>query len=136
VTLVYDPAYARIAYTGGDVPRSRGVCSDVLIRAFRTQGVDLQQLVHEDMRASFASYPRDWGLGAPTATSTTAACRTSRSSSSAAGSRCRSRAGRTITGRATWSPTGCPAVCRTSASWPPRARPARARCSSTTSPRA
>ena len=65
VTLQYDPAYARIGYPGGDVPLGRGVCSDVVIRALRRQGVDLQRLVHEDMRASFAAYPNKWGLRRP-----------------------------------------------------------------------
>lgn len=65
VTVLYDPAYTPIAYPGGDVPRERGVCSDVLVRAFRSLGIDLQELVHEDMRESFASYPRAWGLRAP-----------------------------------------------------------------------
>jgi uncharacterized protein YijF (DUF1287 family) len=65
VTLHYDPAYVRLAYPGGDVPIERGVCSDVLIRAFRKRGVDLQRLVHEDMRANFASYPQNWGLRGP-----------------------------------------------------------------------
>ena len=65
VTIHYDPAYTRIAYPGGDVPASRGVCTDVVIRAFRTQGMDLQRLVHEDMRAHFSVYPPKWGLRAP-----------------------------------------------------------------------
>lgn len=65
VTVLYDPAYVRLAYPGGDVPASRGVCTDVVIRALRTQGIDLQQRVHEDMRADFAAYPRTWGLRAP-----------------------------------------------------------------------
>ena len=65
VTVHYDPAYVRIAYPGGDVPVSRGVCTDVVIRAFRTQGMDLQRLVHEDMRAHFPKYPQNWGLRAP-----------------------------------------------------------------------
>lgn len=62
VTLHYDPAYTKLAYPNGDVPLERGVCSDVVIRALRRQGVDLQRLVHEDMRAHFASYPKNWGL--------------------------------------------------------------------------
>jgi len=62
VTLFYDPAYARLDYPAGDVPSERGVCTDVLIRAYRRLGVDLQQLVHEDMRANFKVYPRNWGL--------------------------------------------------------------------------
>jgi len=65
VTLVYDPAYVVLPYPGGDVPQERGVCTDVLIRALRTQGVDLQQRVHEDMRANFAAYPQKWGLRGP-----------------------------------------------------------------------
>ncbi len=65
VTVSYDPAYTRLAYPGGDVPASRGVCTDVVIRAFRTQGMDLQRLVHEDMRAHFSKYPQKWSLRAP-----------------------------------------------------------------------
>jgi uncharacterized protein YijF (DUF1287 family) len=64
-TLSYDPAYVTLRYPGGDVPRDRGVCSDVIIRAFRSAGVDLQKDVHEDMRQSFARYPRLWGLARP-----------------------------------------------------------------------
>ena len=67
VTVGYDPAYARIAYPGGDVPLERGVCADVVVRAFRRMGIDLQVLVHEDMRAHFAAYPKAWGLRAPDA---------------------------------------------------------------------
>jgi uncharacterized protein len=62
VTLRYDPSYRRIAFPGGDVPPERGVCSDVIVRAYRAVGVDLQRLVNEDMRANFAAYPRLWGL--------------------------------------------------------------------------
>lgn len=66
VTVSYDPAYVDIAYPNGDVPSDRGVCTDVIIRAYRDSfGLDLQQLVHEDMRASFAAYPRHWGLKRP-----------------------------------------------------------------------
>jgi uncharacterized protein len=61
-TRSYDPAYVAIAYPGGDVPRESGVCTDVVIRAFRAIGVDLQQEVHEDMKRNFAAYPPDWGL--------------------------------------------------------------------------
>jgi uncharacterized protein YijF (DUF1287 family) len=49
----------------GDVPASIGVCTDVLVRAFRAVGVDLQQRVHEDMRRAFAAYPKAWGLSRP-----------------------------------------------------------------------
>lgn len=65
VTVHYDPAYVRLPYPGGDVPEDRGVCTDVVIRALRQEGLDLQQAVHEDMRAHFALYPRTWGLRAP-----------------------------------------------------------------------
>ncbi|WP_225771087.1 DUF1287 domain-containing protein [Inquilinus sp. Marseille-Q2685] len=66
VTVSYDPAYVRLAYPGGDVPRDRGVCTDVVIRAYRDAlGIDLQRLVHEDMRANFSRYPRAWGLSRP-----------------------------------------------------------------------
>jgi uncharacterized protein len=61
-TRSYDPAYVAIAYPGGDVPRESGVCTDVVIRAFRAIGVDLQQEVHEDMKRNFSAYPSDWGL--------------------------------------------------------------------------
>lgn len=52
-------------YPGGDVPTERGVCTDVIVRALRNQGVDLQQAIHEDMRAHFAEYPQQWGLQGP-----------------------------------------------------------------------
>lgn len=61
----YDGSYRRIAYPGGDVPAEIGVCTDVVIRAYRAVGVDLQVLVHEDMRRAFAAYPRTWGLARP-----------------------------------------------------------------------
>ncbi|MGE0669176.1 MAG: DUF1287 domain-containing protein [Sphingomonadales bacterium] len=63
--VVYDPAYRTIAYPMGDVPAGTGVCTDEVIRAYRAVGVDLQQLVHEDMKASFRSYPANWGLVRP-----------------------------------------------------------------------
>ena len=65
VTLLYDPAYVEMPYPGGDVPAERGVCTDVVVRALRNQGVDLQQAIHEDMRAHFAEYPQQWGLQRP-----------------------------------------------------------------------
>jgi len=44
----------------------RGVCTDVIVRAFRAGlGLDLQQLVHEDMKRDFKKYPRNWGLESP-----------------------------------------------------------------------
>jgi uncharacterized protein YijF (DUF1287 family) len=63
--VVYDGAYQRIAYPMGDVAPDRGVCTDVIIRAYRALGVDLQQLVHEDMKANFSLYPKHWGLTRP-----------------------------------------------------------------------
>ena len=66
VTLSYDPAYTAMEYPGGDVPRERGVCTDVIIRALRDGlGKDLQKLVHEDMKADFSKYPKNWGLKRP-----------------------------------------------------------------------
>lgn len=65
VTRSYDPNYRRIAYPNGDVPRETGVCTDVVIRAYRHAGVDLQVLVHEDMKSAFSVYPKNWGLRRP-----------------------------------------------------------------------
>ena len=63
VTLRYDPAYVSLPYPGGDVPPDRGVCTDVIIRAYRTAyGCDLQRLVHEDMSGAFQTYPKTWGM--------------------------------------------------------------------------
>ena len=58
----YDPAYFRIDYPDGDIPSDRGVCTDVIIRAYRKMGIDLQKEVHEDMKANFSKYPKNWGL--------------------------------------------------------------------------
>ena len=60
--VVYDPAYFRIAYPNGDVPADKGVCTDVVIRAYRKLGTDLQKEVHEDMKANFKLYPKNWGM--------------------------------------------------------------------------
>jgi uncharacterized protein len=63
VTLRYDPAYVKLTYPLGDVPIERGVCTDVVIRAYRAAlGIDLQKLVHDDMAKNFSSYPKAWGL--------------------------------------------------------------------------
>jgi uncharacterized protein len=68
VTTSYDPAYRKLAYPGGDVPPSTGVCCDVIIRAFRVaHQLDLQLAVHEDMRAAFSAYPQKWGVKKPDA---------------------------------------------------------------------
>ena len=64
-TFYYDPSYRRLVYPGGDVPHDRGVCTDVVIRAFRKARVDLQVLVHQDMTQAFHAYPKQWGLSRP-----------------------------------------------------------------------
>jgi hypothetical protein len=65
VTVVYDGQYRPIPFPGGDVPADRGVCSDVVVRAYRHAGIDLQLLVHQDMSRAFDAYPRLWGLPRP-----------------------------------------------------------------------
>lgn len=66
-SVVYDGRYVSIAYPMGDVPAGIGVCTDVVIRTYRELGVDLQELVHKDLKANFSSYPskRIWGLNGP-----------------------------------------------------------------------
>jgi hypothetical protein len=61
----YDPAYFRLDYPNGDVPAGKGVCTDVVIRAYRKLGIDLQEEVHEDIKAHFEKYPKNWGLTGP-----------------------------------------------------------------------
>jgi uncharacterized protein len=58
----YDPSYFTIKYPNGDVPFDKGVCTDVVIRAYRKLGIDLQQEVHEDMKDNFSVYPKIWGM--------------------------------------------------------------------------
>ena len=58
----YDPSYFTIKYPNGDVPTDKGVCTDVVIRAYRKLGIDLQKEVHEDMSSHFSIYPKIWGL--------------------------------------------------------------------------
>lgn len=62
--VIYDSAYEKISYPNGDVAPNKGVCTDVVIRSYRQLGIDLQQLVHEDMKANFSAYPSKklWGL--------------------------------------------------------------------------
>jgi len=60
--VIYDPSYYRLDYPWGDVPADRGVCTDVVIRAYRKMGIDLQRKVHEDMKEYFSLYPNHWGL--------------------------------------------------------------------------
>ena len=67
VTLRYDPAYRRLAYPNGEVPIERGVCTDVVVRAYRQLGADLQVLVHQDLKKAWGAYPHQsrWQLTAP-----------------------------------------------------------------------
>lgn len=65
ISVIYDPGYYVLDYPNGDLPEDRGVCTDLIIRAYRTAGVDLQVKVHEDMKADFDSYPDIWGLNYP-----------------------------------------------------------------------
>ena len=61
-TLTYDPAYTRLRYPMGDVPIQKGVCTDVVIRVLRKQNIDLQKVIHEDIKRNFKAYPQLWGL--------------------------------------------------------------------------
>jgi uncharacterized protein YijF (DUF1287 family) len=65
ITLSYNPSYKTLSYPGGDVPQEYGVCTDVIIRSFRGIGIDLQKLVHEDMKKNWSVYPKKWGLKRP-----------------------------------------------------------------------
>jgi uncharacterized protein YijF (DUF1287 family) len=65
VTTGYDPSYVSIQYPMGDVSMNTGVCSDVLVRAFRKVGIDLQKEVHDDMTRAWDAYPKRWGLSGP-----------------------------------------------------------------------
>ena len=67
VTTSYDPSYVALDYPGGDVPEQTGVCSDVVVRAFRKAGIDLQKEIHEDMIAARSDYPTKWGAISPDA---------------------------------------------------------------------
>jgi len=62
--VIYDPSYFGIKYPNGDIPKSKGVCTDVIIRAYRKLGIDLQKEVHEDMKSHFSKYPnlKKWGM--------------------------------------------------------------------------
>lgn len=60
--VTYDPTYFNIKYPNGDVPSNKGVCTDVVIRAYRKLNIDLQKEVHMDMKNNFSKYPKNWGL--------------------------------------------------------------------------
>ncbi len=62
VTVSYDPTYRKLDFPRGDVPQDTGVCTDVIVRAYRLQNIDLQQLINADMRSNFLAYPKIWGL--------------------------------------------------------------------------
>lgn len=64
-TKTYDPSYSKLDYPNGDVPKETGVCADVIVRAFRAGGIDLQKELHEDMTSNFAKYPKKWGAKRP-----------------------------------------------------------------------
>jgi len=64
-TVQYDPSYTKLKYPNGDVPIERGVCADVIVRAFRSAGIDLQKEIHEDMSLHFTAYPAKWGARKP-----------------------------------------------------------------------
>ncbi len=63
--VTYDPKYTVIPYPNGDVPKDKGVCTDVIIRAYRKLGIDLQKEVHQDMIKNFQLYPKNWGQKQP-----------------------------------------------------------------------
>ena len=65
--VTYDPSYVSLKYPNGDVAKDKGVCTDVIIRAYRKLGIDLQKVVHEDLKANFSKYPnlKKWGLKKP-----------------------------------------------------------------------
>jgi uncharacterized protein YijF (DUF1287 family) len=65
--VTYDGSYRRISFPLGDVPSNKGVCTDVVIRAYRKLGIDLQQRVNEDMWQRFHEYPsfKKWVLLKP-----------------------------------------------------------------------
>lgn len=65
--VTYDPSYVKLKYPNGDVAKDKGVCTDVIIRAYRKLGIDLQKELHEDLKANFSKYPnlKKWGLKKP-----------------------------------------------------------------------
>lgn len=65
ITNYYDPSYKVLKFPGGDVAKERGVCTDVVIRALRSVGIDLQKEINDDMKKNFSLYPQKWGLSKP-----------------------------------------------------------------------
>lgn len=65
-TTTYTSDYVALQYPNGDLPIAKGVCTDVVIRALRkSRQMDLQKLVHLDMKRHFSKYPKRWGLKRP-----------------------------------------------------------------------
>lgn len=123
VTTSYDGSYQVIPYPNGDVPKDTGVCTDVVIRALRAFGLDLQKAVHEDMRANFSRYPNLWGLKGTDRSIDHRRCPTCAPSLPARDGPCPSRRRRRITCPATssrgiWTQGAYP----TSASFPTKRR--------------
>ena len=104
LTKSYDPNYTVIVYPNGDVPVEKGVCTDVVIRAFRRAGVDLQREVHEDMRANFSMYPRKWSLKSPDTNIDHRRVPNLQTFFTRKGNLCRRLKNRKIINRATWFP--------------------------------
>ncbi len=61
LAIAYDPAYFKIDFPQGDVPFSKGVAADLVVRCYRKLGIDLQPEIHEDMKANHRLYPELWG---------------------------------------------------------------------------
>jgi len=61
----YDPSYQVIDYPNGDIPLNKGMDADIIIRAYRAVGIDLQKEVHEDMKSNFKKYPKQRGHKKP-----------------------------------------------------------------------
>ena len=59
-SVVYDPSYVKLTYPNGDVPADRGVCTDVVIRAFRKAwDWDLQKTIYEFQKEQFPDHKLD-----------------------------------------------------------------------------
>ena len=135
--VTYDGSYRRIPYPGGDVPDTIGVCTDVVIRAYRRIGVDLQVEVHEDMRRAFRSYPQLVGhVQAGPEHRPPARPQSSDVSPPRRGRATRVARSGGLSCRAIWSRGCCPATSRTSASSPASDRPPARRSWSTNRARA
>jgi len=63
--ISYDPAYYEIGFPNGDVPRTKGVAADLVVRCYREIGSDLQELINEDMSSHYRLYPQLWSSSTP-----------------------------------------------------------------------